>query len=106
MVVSVGLLSGCTDNSSEKNKFVGTWIYLVPAGTGSNYSFTYYFFSNGNFSFSKPRSITNGTFDISADGKLALINIVNGYSNYDFYSYVFSENNTKLTINGITYTKQ
>jgi hypothetical protein len=74
-------LSGCNRISNsytpEKNKFVGTWTYLVPTGTGSNYSFTYYFFSNGTFSFNKNGVITNGTFDI-IDGNLWLTINTNG----------------------------
>ena len=102
-------LSGCNriNNSyiTEKSKFVGTWTYLVPTGTGSNYSFTYYFFSNGTFIFHKPNLKTNGTFDI-IDGNLWLITNVNRTKDYTECSYVFSENNTILTINGNTYTKQ
>ncbi|MCJ7570383.1 MAG: hypothetical protein MUO82_00680 [Candidatus Thermoplasmatota archaeon] len=108
LLVCVGL-SGCfrlsPSYTTEKNKFVGTWTYLYPSGHGSNYSFTYQFFSNGNFSFHKPNLITNGTFDI-IDGKLWLVTNTNGDNDYGKYSYVFSENNTKLTIEGTTYTKQ
>ena len=108
LLVCVGL-SGCfrlsPSYTTEKNKFVGTWTYLYPSGHGSNYSFTYQFFSNGTFSFNKPRLITNGTFDI-IDGNLRFTANANGNKEYDDYSYVFSENNTKLTISGITYTKQ
>lgn len=108
-LVSIGILtllfcvglSGCNSNTAEKNKFIGTWSYKVPNGYGVNYSFTYYFFSNGNFSFHKPNLITNGTFDVNVDGKLALIN-----DKYNAYYYMFSENNTKLTIDGTTYIKQ
>ena len=102
-------LSGCNwiNNSyiTEKSKFVGTWTYLVPTSTGSNYSFTYYFFSNGTFIFHKPNLKTNGTFDI-IDGNLWLNTNTNGTKQYDECTYVFSENNTKLTINRTLYTKQ
>ncbi|VVB61052.1 Uncharacterised protein [uncultured archaeon] len=107
-IIIIGL-SGCNrisnSYSTEKNKFIGTWIYIVPSGTGSNYSFTYYFFSNETFIFNRPNGITNGTFDI-IDGKLWLITNTNGNNDYGEYSYEFSENNTKLTIDGNTYTKQ
>jgi hypothetical protein len=109
LVLMVGCLSGCNQLSpsytTEKNKFVGTWTYLVPSGTGSNYSFTYYFFSNGTFIFNKNGLTTNGTFDI-IDGDLFLAHNANGTKKYDECSYVFSENNTKLIINGVLYTKQ
>lgn len=102
-------LGGCNQihNSYaiEKSKFVGTWVYLVPSPTGSNYTFTYYFFSNGTFIFNRPNEITNGTFDV-IDGNLWFSTTVNGTREYGDYSYVFSDNNTKLTINGNTYTKQ
>lgn len=108
LLVCVGL-SGCNQISNsyttEKNKFIGTWTYVVPSGTGSNYSFTYYFFSNGTFIFNKPNLITNGTFDI-IDGNLWLTTNANGTKDYTECSYVFSENNTKLTIDGSPYTKQ
>src|SRR5512136_1723642 len=100
ILVSVGF-SGCNRISNsytiEKNKFIGNWTYLVPSGAGSNYSFTYYFFSNGAFSFNKNGLMTNGTFDI-IDGNLWLTTNVSGNKEYGEYSYVFSENNTKLTI--------
>jgi hypothetical protein len=105
---SIGF-SGCNRISNsyttEMNKFVGTWTYLVPTGTGSNYSFTYYFFSNRTFSFNKTGLITNGTFDI-IDGNLWLTTNTNGTKVYTECSYVFSENNTKLTVDGSPYTKQ
>src|SRR5512136_3004541 len=108
LLVTVGL-SGCNQiNSSyaiEKNKFVGTWIYLVPTGEGTNYTFTYYFFSNGTFIFNRPNGVTNGTFDI-IDGNLWLTTSANGNKDYGEYSYEFSENNTKLAIEGNTYTRQ
>jgi hypothetical protein len=103
------ILSGCNrinpSYTSEKNKFVGTWIYLYPSGNNSNYSFTYHFFSNGTFNFNKTGLITNGTFDI-IDGDLFLTYNANGPKQYVDCSYVFSENNTKLTINRALYTKQ
>jgi len=106
--MSVGL-SGCNKISpsytSEKNRFVGTWAYVVPTGTGSNYSFTYYFFSNGTFMFNKNGVITNGTFDI-IDGNLWLASNSNENKDYTECSYVFSENNTILTIDGTSYKKQ
>jgi hypothetical protein len=109
LVLLVGSLSGCNRISpsytAEKNKFVGTWIYLVPSGKGTNYSFTYYFFSNETFSFNKVGLITNGTFDI-IDGELFLTTNANGTEQIVVCSYVFSENNTKLTINGTPCTKQ
>lgn len=92
-------------NKAEMNKFVGTWTYLVPSGTGYNYSFSYQFFPNGTFIFNKPSLTTYGTFKIIS-GNLWLITTLDGDKNYDDYSYVFSENNTKLTIEGTTYTKQ
>jgi hypothetical protein len=108
ILVIVGF-SGCNrlDNSytTEKSKFVGTWRYIVSSGTGSNYTFTYYFFSNGTFIFNKPNLVINGTFDI-IDGKLWLTTTDNGNKDYGEYSYVLSDNNTKLTIEGNTYTKQ
>jgi len=108
LLVTIGL-SGCNqlDNSytTEKNKFIGTWTYLVPSGTGSNYSFTYYFFSNGTFIFNKPNLVTNGTFDI-IDRNLWLTTNTNGTKQYVECSYMFSENNTKLTIDGTPYIKQ
>ena len=109
LVLMVGSLSGCNRISPsytvEKNKFVGTWTYLFPSGNDSNYSFTYYFFSNGTFSFNKTGLITNGTFDL-IDGNLFLTYNANGTKQYVNCSYVFSENNTTLTINGAPYTKQ
>jgi len=57
------------------------------------------------FSFSKPNLITNGTFDI-INGNLRLISYPNSNKEDDNCSYVFSENNTTLTIDGIPYTKQ
>ena len=103
------LLSGCNrlnpDYTTEKNKFVGTWTYLVPSGNGSNYFFTYCFFSNYTFSFNKNSFVSNGTFDI-IDGKLWLFNNANGNDEYDKCSYEFSENNTVLTIDGTPYIKQ
>lgn len=108
LFVCIGL-SGCNRISNsytiEKNKFIGTWTYLVPSNNGSNYSFTYYFFSNGTFSFNKNGLITNGTFDI-IDGNLFLTYKANDTMQYVDCSYVFSENNTKLSINGTPYTKQ
>jgi hypothetical protein len=109
LVLIVGSLSGCNRISPsytvEKNKFVGTWTSIFPSGNDSNYSFTYYFFLNGTFSFNKNGLITNGTFDI-IDGNLFLTYYANGNKQYVDCSYVFSENNTKLTINGTPYTKQ
>jgi hypothetical protein len=109
LVLMIGSLSGCNRISptytAEKNKFVGTWAYLVPSGEGTNYSFTYCFFLDGTYSFNKTGLITNGTFDI-IDGNLFLTTNVNGNKQYVDCSYVFSENNTKLTINRTPYTKQ
>jgi hypothetical protein len=102
-------LSGCNqlNNSSttEKNKFIGTWVYTIPSGTDSNYTFIYTFFSNGTFCFQKPSKTTNGTFDL-IDGNLWLITNLTGNKNYDECTYQFSENNTRLTIDNYTYTKQ
>jgi hypothetical protein len=102
-------LSGCnqinTSYTTEKNKFIGTWVYTVPSGTESNYTFTYIFFSNGTFLFQKPSSTTNGTFDL-IDGNLWLMTNITGKKNYDECTYQFSENNTCLTIDEYTYTKQ
>ncbi len=107
ILVSV-VFSGCnqlnTSYSTEKNKFVGTWICLIPTDTGSNYTFTYDFFPNGSFIFQKPNKITNGTFDL-IDGNLWLITNVTGNKIYDECVYSFSENNTMLTIEGYTYIK-
>ncbi len=108
ILVIIGF-SGCNRLSNsyltEKNKFVGTWMYLVPSGTGSNYSFTYHFFSNGTFCFNKSGLITNGIYDL-IDGNLWFITNANDKKNYDDCVYMFSENNTKLTIEGYTYIKQ
>lgn len=108
-IFMIGSLSGCNRLSSsytaEKNKFIGSWTYIVPSGTDTNYSFRYSFFSNGTFNFNKNGLITNGTFDI-IDGNLFLTYSTNGTKQYDEFSYVFSENNTKLTINRTLYTKQ
>ena len=108
LLVTIGL-SGCNQINpsyiAEKNKFVGTWTYLVPTGSGSNYSFTYSFFSNGTFIFNKNNVKTNGTFDI-IDGNLMLTSYSNETKEYTECSYMFSENNTKLKINNTTYTKQ
>ena len=109
LVLLVGSLSGCNKLSpsytTEKNKFIGAWTYLVPSGEGTNYSFTYSFFSNGTFNFDKNSLITNGTFDI-IDGELFLTSNANGTKQNVICSYVFSENNTKLTIDKTPYTKQ
>jgi hypothetical protein len=103
------VLSGCNRLSNsyttEKNKFIGTWVYLYPSGTGSNYSFTYTFFSNGTFRFNKTGLLSNGTYDI-IDGDLFLSTIINGKQDYVDCTYAFSENNTILTINGTPYNKQ
>jgi hypothetical protein len=109
LVLMAGSLSGCNRISptytAEKNKFVGTWAYVYSSVEGTNYSFSYYFFSNGTFGFNKTGLITNGTFDI-IDGKLFLTYNANNTKQYVDCFYVFSENNTKLTINGTLYTKQ
>jgi hypothetical protein len=108
LVLMVGSLSGCNQKSpsytAEKNKFVGTWTYVYPSGEGTNYSFIYHFFSNGTFSFNKTGLTTNGTFDIT-DGELILATNVSGVKQYVNCSYMFSENNTMLTIDGTPYTK-
>ena len=108
-VVMVDSLSGCNklnpSYTAEKNKFVGTWAYVYPSGEGTNYSFTYNFFSNGTFRFNKTGLVTNGTFDI-VDGDLFLFNMANGVQQSVDCTYSFSENNTRLTINKTTYVKQ
>jgi hypothetical protein len=105
LLVCVGL-SGCTQVSNsinpEKNKFVGTWTYrYTTTGIASNYSITYYFFSDGTCSYQG----TGGTWDIK-DGKLVVDFNENGNPQSFVYSYLFSENNTKLTLNGTPYIKQ
>ena len=109
LVVIAVCLSGCNkigpSYTAEKEKFVGTWIYVVPSGTGLNYTFTYHFFSNGTFRFNKTGLLTNGTFDI-VDGDLFLFNTLNGVAQSVDCTYAFSENNTRLTINGTPYIKQ
>lgn len=99
-----------TNNPSdiERNKFVGTW--KTPAYSPVENK-TYYgiinFFSNGT---DKVNGL-NGTFDIK-DGKLVLYSIDDvGVEHSTVYSYLFSENNTKLTLtsasgNEILFTKQ
>ena len=100
-------LSGCNNTSpsytTEKNKFVGTWIWIYPSGNGS---FKYSFFSNGTFTFNRTGLKANGTgtFDVK-DGKLFLTFNVNNSKNIIDLTYMFSENNTKLSLNGTPYTK-
>ena len=75
------VLGGCNQMShsytTEKNKFVGHWTYLVPTGTGSNYTFTYCFFSNGTFRFNKAGELTHGTLDI-IEGNVFLTDTAHG----------------------------
>lgn len=89
LVVSVGLLSGCTElknvMSPDASKFVGTWSTggYIPAG--------YTFFSDGTCSVSG----LSGSWELK-EGKL-VINIMNeGVS--IVYGYQFSEDDTILEL--------
>ena len=115
VLLIIGGLSGCNQLGNslnpEKNKFVGTWINsqttVYPLSNKSfTYTFTISFFSDGTCSLNG----ASGTWDIK-DGKLVIDTNANGYPQSSVYSYLFSENNTTLTLidssgNETLYTKQ
>jgi hypothetical protein len=104
LFVCVGL-SGCNSLNAEEKKFVGTWIYSYPSNMGSNYTFIYHFFSDGMYSFNSSGTQVDGTFRVK-DNKLIFKYYFDGDEHSVVCSYLFSENNTKVTINDTTYTRQ
>ena len=108
MVISVGFLSGCNESegdsqSSEENRFVGTWktnnVYMT-LGT------TMTFFSDGTCSY-----VLAPNYEVK-DEKLVFFMHPDGDKIQYFYDYSFSDNDTKLTLTSVytaisdIYTKQ
>jgi hypothetical protein len=98
LFMTVGL-SGCNQVNNtltpEKNRFVGTWMNTSTSGTTN----TIIFYSNGTFS--APLLQWNGNWDVK-DNKLVTKAIgTNGSENIFEYTYVFSNNNSTLTITDI-----
>ena len=111
MILVLFLMStcGCVQNSSEKQKFIGTWVTEVKINPmdGSNYTDTVIFYDNGSYA-----TTTVGIHHILGNwslrnGKLLIDTYYPGA-----YQYVFSKNNTVLTLTPVaggaveTLTKQ
>jgi len=95
-------LTGCTDNnlSADRAKFIGTW-YIQDAAT-HGILWTFIFLENGSFiEFEHGyNSYVNGTWNVKGGRLLEL------YSRNDttpmILNYVFSNNDTVITLNGDT----
>ena len=85
MVISTGLLSGCTGNPFDPaTKFVGTW-------KDSSGMVVLVFFSDKTVN--SPVSGEHGTYEIK-DGKL----VITGAEGESIYNYSFSNDDTTLTL--------
>jgi hypothetical protein len=92
-------LTGCTQPTSEKNKFVGTWITQVKTNPmdDSNYTDTVTFFANGSYeTTSLGIGHIPGRWDLQ-NGKLLIDTYYPGT-----YQYSFSKNNTILTLTSVS----
>ncbi|HVQ00637.1 MAG TPA: hypothetical protein VMT57_03900 [Candidatus Thermoplasmatota archaeon] len=105
LLVSVSL-SGCNQvnitSNPEKNKFVGTWANTTRMMSWSNatYTETFTLLSDGTSSYMG----LAGTWDIK-DHQLVITDTRDSIVNY--YTYVFSNNDRTLTLNGNqVFTKQ
>jgi hypothetical protein len=89
------IMSGCTQPTNEKNKFVGTWTTQEKTNPmdGSNYTDTVIFYQNGTYA-ATTLGIRNipGTWSLQ-NGKLRINTYYPGT-----YQYAFSNNNTVLTL--------
>lgn len=93
-LLTIGL-TGCTQQTSEKNKFIGTWITQVKTNPmdGSKYTDTVIFYANGSYeTTSLGIGHIPGRWDLQ-NGKLLIDTYYPGT-----YQYSFSTNNTVLTI--------
>ena len=90
LLICIGL-SGCNFQSSEENRFVGTW-----KKESDQYSQTILtFYSDGTYSIG---STTMGDYNIK-DGKLELQIIDSSMS--QIYEYSFSNNDKTLTLSSV-----
>jgi hypothetical protein len=93
------VLSGCTQSTDEKNKFVGTWISQEKTNPmdGSNYTDTVIFYENGSYA-TTTLGIHHipGRWDLQ-NGKLLIDTYYPGT-----YQYAFSKNNTVLTLTPVS----
>jgi len=89
------LVVGCTESTSERNKFIGTWSTQEKTNPmdGSTYNDTVIFYENGTYA-QTTLGIHNipGTWSLQ-NGKLRINTYYPGT-----YQYVFSNNNTVLTL--------
>jgi hypothetical protein len=88
-------LTGCTQPTSEKNKFVGTWITQEKTNPmdGSNYTDTVTFYENGSYA-----TTTLGIHHIPGRWDLQNGNLLIDTYYPGTYQYVFSNNNTVLKL--------
>jgi len=91
--------SGCTQSTSEKNKFIGTWVTQEKTNPvdGSNYTDTVIFYENGSYA-TTTLGIHNipGTWGLQ-NGKLRIDTYFPGT-----YQYSFSNNNTVLSLTPVS----
>jgi hypothetical protein len=92
LLVCVGL-SGC--ESSEKNKFIGTWKSFEKTSSDNVSEYIFEFFSDGKMSRTK---LGNGTWDIEY-GKLVITLDDKTSDTYTWaFTYQFSDNDRTLSI--------
>jgi hypothetical protein len=94
-VLCVLVVAGCTQSTSEKNKFVGTWMTQEKTNPidGSNYTDTVIFYENGSYDYTTLGiHQIPGTWSLQ-NGKLRINTYYPGT-----YQYAFSNNNTVLTL--------
>ena len=93
------MVSGCTQTTSQKDTFVGTWITQVKTNPmdGSIYTDTVIFYENGSYTTSSQGiGRIPGRWDLQ-NGKLLIDTYYPGT-----YQYVFSNNNTVLTLTPVS----
>jgi len=95
LILLIISLSGCTQSTSEKNRFVGTWVSQVKTNPmdSSNYTDTVTFLANGSYATtSLGIGHIPGRWDLQ-NGKLLIDTYYPGT-----YQYSFSRNDTVLTL--------
>jgi hypothetical protein len=91
-------LSGCTQQSSDKDKFIGTWITEIKTNPmGGNYTETRVFLANGSY------YTTNlGLGHIPGSWHLTDGNLIIDTYYPSTYLYTFSANNTVLHLTSVS----
>jgi hypothetical protein len=99
--IGVGILllmmsiSGCTQSTTEQEKFIGTWVTEPKQNpmSGTNYTETRTFYANGSY------TTTNlGLGQIPGNWRLSNGNLIIDTYFPGTYQYRFSHNNTVLTL--------